>query len=332
MIHLTRWWCSAIGDYTDWTPSIATQSATGILTSSPGKITAGRRFGDSIIVFKNEAMYRGDYVGAPAIWSFSQIPGEVGALSQEVVVNVGTPDAPRLIFMGPEDFYTFDGSRPIPIGSNRVKVAVYTELLRTRQEQCIAKHDKTNSNVYFYYPSSDSPNPDKCVVYNYRTNQWGRDDRQIEAAIEYIQPGLTYGELGDDYSTYGDLPSNTYGSSFLSASFPTPAIFNTSHTVQTLNGVTVTSSITTGDIGDDLKEILLTRVKCRYVTSPDTASVVNYYRQNIGDSLATDATTSETSGKFDVLREARWHRFRFDFTGDVELSGIVPEFEQEGDE
>ena len=325
-----RWWCAGIGGYTVWTPSIADQAATGTLTSSPGKITAGRRFGDSIIVFKSAAMYRGDYVGTPAIWSFSQIPGDVGALCQEVVINVGTPDAPRLIFMGPEDFYTFDGSRPIPIGTNRIKVQVYTELLRTRQEHCIAMHDKTNSNVYFFYPSSDSPNPDKCVVYNYRTNQWGRDDRQIEAVVEYIIPGLTYGELGDDYATYGDLPAQPYGSSFLSASFPTPAIFDTSHNVKTLNGVTATSSITTGDIGDDLKELLLTRMKCRYVTAPTSASMVNYYRQNIGDSLTTDATTSETSGKFDVLREARWHRMRLDFVGNVELSGLVPEFEEAG--
>ena len=178
-----RWWCAAIGGHTDWVPAISTQCATGILTSSPGHITAGRRYGDAIMVFKHRALYRGDYVGIPAIWSFSQIPGEVGALCQEVVVNVGTPDAPRMIFMGPEDFYTFDGSRPIPIGTNRIKIEVYNELLRSKQEQCISLHDAVNSNVYFFYPTSDSPNPDKCVVYNYRTNQWGRDDRQIEAEV-----------------------------------------------------------------------------------------------------------------------------------------------------
>jgi hypothetical protein len=99
-----------------------------------------------------------------------------------------------------------------------------------------------------------------------------------------------------------------------------------------VDGVTSSSSITTGDIGDDLVELLLTRLKCRYITAPTAASLTNYYRQNIGDSLTTDATTSETSGKFDVLREARWHRFGIAFTGDVELSSLVPEFERAGDE
>jgi hypothetical protein len=321
-----RWWCSAIGTHNSWVPSVSSQAATGILTSSPGPITAGRRFGDAIIVCKNQAMYRGDYVGTPAIWSFSQIPGEVGALCQEVVVNVGTPDSPRLIFMGPEDFYTFDGSRPVTIGTNRIKIEVYGQLLRSKQEQCIALHDKTNSNVYFFYPSSDSPNPDKCVVYNYRTNQWGRADQTIEAAVEYIVPGLTYADIGTSYATYADLPSAPYGSAFWSQGFPTPAIFNTAHSLMTLNGNTATSSITTGDIGDDLKFLDLSRMKCRYITAPTSASMVNYYRNNIGDSLTTDATTSETDDKFDVMREARWHRFRIDFVGPVELSGLIPEF------
>jgi hypothetical protein len=176
------------------------------------------------MVFKHRAMYRGDYAGTPSIWSFSQIPGEVGALCQEVVVNVGTPDAPRLIFMGYEDFYSYDGSRPVTIGTNRVKIEVFGQLLRSKQEQATTLHDRLNANVYFFYPTSDSPNPDKCVVYNYRTNQWGRADVQIEAALDYVNPGLTYGSLGDDYSTYGDLPSLPYGSAFWSQGFPTPAV------------------------------------------------------------------------------------------------------------
>lgn len=325
-----RWWCSALGNYASWTPSVASQAATGRLIGSPGAITAGKRFGDSIIAFKAKSMYRGDYVGAPIVWSFQHIPGDVGALCQEVVVNVGTPDAPRLVFMGDEDFYTFDGSRPIPIGANRVKETVYSELLRSRQAQSIALHDRNSSNIYFFYPSSDSPNPDKCVVYNYRKNTWGRADRQIEAVVEYINPGLTYGDLGTYYATYGVLPNAPYGTSFWSASAPLPTVLDTSHNVKTLDGPSTSSSITTGDWGDDQKFFLLQRMKCRYRVAPTTASMVNYYRNNLGDSLTTDATTYQSGGKFDVLREARWHRFRIDFTGDVELSGLVPEYAEGG--
>ena len=42
-----------------------------------------------------------------------------------------------------------------------------------------------------------------------------------------------------------------------------------------------------------------------------------------GDNLTTDNTSTESSGKFDVLRSARWHRVKLDFTGSVEITGML---------
>jgi hypothetical protein len=321
-----RWWCCAIGDHTNWTPAIATQCTTGRLTSAPGKIKAGRRFGEEIIAYKERAMYRGVYQGPPTAWAFQEIPGEIGALCQEVVVNVGTPEQPRHIFMGYENFYEFDGSRPVPIGFD-VRDTVFGEINRPYAEQCLALHDRMRSRIYFFYPVSSSVNPDKCVVYNYRTKKWGRDDRTVEAVVEYLSAGVTYDSLGSSYATYADLPSVSYDSSFWTSRFPIPAIFNTSHVAQTLNGAAGNSSMTTGDMGDGEHQLMLSRVTPDFITAPTSGSMVNYYRQlNLGDDLTTGATVSMSSKRFDTLREAMWHRVRLDFTGDVELAAIRPSF------
>jgi hypothetical protein len=329
-----RWWCCAKGDSTNWSPNAAVECASGRLTSVPGKLVGGKKFGANIVAYKQRGMFLGVYEGGAVVWNFDrEIPGGVGALSKEVIVDVGTPDNPRHIFMGFEDFYSFDGSRPVPIGESWVKETVYTELNRTMAGQCWALHDRTKARIYFYYPISDAGNPDKCVVYNYRTGKWGSDDREIEAAFEFQSPSATYADVGDSYATYGDLPSVTYGSAFWTSGYPTPAIFNTSHLLQTLNGVALSPTFTTGDIGDDVNEVLLSRVIPRYLTAPSTASMVNFYRQNLGDTLTQDATTSQSSDKrFDVLREARWHRLRIDFTGDVEIPGLVIEAGASGSE
>jgi hypothetical protein len=92
------------------------------LVSSQGSITAGRRFGSVIVVYKKNSMYLGVYVGPPTVWEFNLIQGDAGALSQEVVVNIGTAENPKHIFMGEDDFYVYDGSKPIRIGTNRVKL------------------------------------------------------------------------------------------------------------------------------------------------------------------------------------------------------------------
>jgi hypothetical protein len=326
------WQCAGIGAHTSWTPAIATQAASGTLTATPGSITAARRFGNHIVAFKKESMYLGVYVGPPTIWNFDQIPGSAGAMSQESVVSIGTPENPKLIFMGPDDFYLYDGAKPIPLGTNRVRLAVFNALLQSRYYACAAMHDRINSLVYFYYPVADSVRPDKCVVYNYRTDKWGVDDRQIEVPVEWISPGITYDSLGNEYATYADLPSLAYDSAFLNSSLPVPAIFDTSHTVKTLTGASTSSSLTTGDYGDDDKVTTFRRVRPRFLTKPTSATWTHQYRMSPGDTLTSDTAVSLSNGTFDFVRSARWHRGTMALVGDWEMSGFAPDVVEDGSE
>ncbi len=322
---------SALNDYTSWSASIATQAGSDTLTQTPGGITAARAFGNTLVVYKKNSMYLGVYAGPPNIWEFNLIPGAAGAMSQEVVVNIGTPENPKHLIMGEDDFYIYDGSRPIPIGENRLKQEVFGTLLQSRFYACMALHDRKNSLVYFYWPSSDSQIPDKCRVYNYKTNQWGVDDRQVEATTDFVAAALTYDGLGGLYATYDDFPTLSYDLAFLGSTQVSPALFTTSHALQKLTGVAASTSLTTGDYGDDAQVITLTRVRPHFILKPTTARMTNYYRMNTGDSLSTDATTDlSDAGSFDVLRDARWHRVHWDFTGDWEMSGFAPEWEKSG--
>ena len=314
-----RWWCSALGDYTDWTPDVATQCATGILSATAGKIRAGRRFGEAIIAYKERSMYLGVYVGPPNIWEFRLLPEDAGALSQEVVVDIGESEAPKHIFMGYDDFYVFDGARAVPVGDARIRNTVFSSIKRSKQHISAAVHDRLRSLVYFFFPASDTL--DKCVVYNYRTNEWGRDDREIAFPVEYQDPAFTYEDVGTLYTTYDSLPNTSYGSGFTSEGSPSPAVIGTDNVLYTLTGASVSSSITTGDYGDDDVQSLLHRVKINYTSNPDSSQMVHYFKSDSGDDLTLGETVPATKDRFDLLHEARWHRVRFDFTGDWEASG-----------
>jgi predicted lysophospholipase L1 biosynthesis ABC-type transport system permease subunit len=58
--------------------------------------------------------------------------------------------------------------------------------------------------------------------------------------------------------------------------------------------------------------------------------MVNYYKENIGDTLTVDQTTPQIESRFDVLRSSRWHRMRFDFVGSWESSGFIPDVRKDG--
>lgn len=323
------WW--AARNAANWTPSIANEAYTGDLKSTPGKCRAVRRFGQAAVIYKDRSMYLLTYVGQSG-WEATLIPGEAGAMSQEVVVDIGTPENPIHLFMGVDDFYRFDGARPISIGSPLSKT-VLRELNMNFSYSCQALHDRVEKNVYFYYPVSSSVNPDKCVVYNYQTGMWGRDDRQIEAVIEYIQAGVTYDELGNFYSTYQDLPNQSYDTAFWFAGRPSPAVINTSNLVQTLDGPSVNSSMVTGDYGADEYVSLISRAQPLFTTKPSQATLRNYYRDNLGSALTIDQVTSmDSKGRFDFLRSANWHRLQFEFSGDVETGAMGVFIQEDGEE
>lgn len=331
-----RWWCSAISDHTDWTPAASTQCTTDVLTSVGGPITAARRLGDSLIIYKRNAMYRLDYVPDPRVWAVSEVSSEVGAVSQEAVSVITTATGGSAhIFQGHDNFYFYDGSKPVPIG-NPLKDWFLDQISGDFAYLSIASQDSSNSLVRFYFASTGITTwagvLDKCLAYNYRANKWGVDDRSIEGVVEWESSGLTYSGLESTYATYADIPSISYGSIFWFVGSPATVIFNTSHVTQSLSGAAGETSLTTGDVGSDARMTLVTRVRPRDTTKPTSSTLTNYYRDSLGDSLTEDTTTTLSSNRYDVIRSARWHRFKKTDTGDGECTALDLEAQDDGAE
>jgi hypothetical protein len=324
-----RWWCCAQGDYTDWTPNTATQCVSGRLTSAPGRINALKRLGDGIVAYKDRSMYLASYVGAPEVWSFQEIPGDIGCMAQGGVVDIGAAH----VFVGYDNFYLFDGSRPTPIG-NLLKDWFFTDLYTDYAYRIRTVHDRQSSNVYFFYPSRSGGGAlDACIVYNYRVGKWGVDDRTIEETVDYVSAGLTYDGAFAAAYTYATVEAGlTYDSPLLVAGQPAPAYINTSHDVMLLTGAGNAWSFTTNDFGDDNVCFLLKRVRPRFLTAPTSATMQNFYRMVQGGSLTTGETVSYSStyGAFDVLRSARWHRLLISGTGGGELGALDVQMDDAG--
>jgi hypothetical protein len=312
------WHCSALGDYTDWAASIATQSANGRVTDVPGPLTGAKRLADSIVLYKRKAIYVGNYVGPDIIWAFQLASAEAGAIHHNAIVSVDYAH----YLMGDDDFYRFDGSRPVPIGAD-VRKSVFGEFDRTASHLCTALLERVNARIYFFYPdSSNAGYANRGVVLNYKTGRWGRHDFPMETTLQFIQAALTYDDLGTYYATYDDFPNASYDTAFLGGAIETPAYFDTSHVLRTLTGAPGTSRFTLGEVGSDEIFTTLTRAQLRLLTAPTTAAMTNYYKHSSADAFTTDVSTPIGSSRFDVLRSARWHKLQFDFTGAIETPGL----------
>jgi hypothetical protein len=76
----------------------------------------------------------------------------------------------------------------------------------------------------------------------------------------------------------------------------------------------------------------VTRVRPRFTTKPSSGSLTNYYRHDLGDSLTVDSGASLNGSKFDIDREAKWHRFVMTFSGRMETQGVNIDADSSGDE
>lgn len=311
------WGCSAIRNHEDWTPSAATQCVAGRLLDSPGPILAGAALGGDVVAYKATSMYVGRYVGPPLVWSWTRIPGDVGCVGAEALVVVGTTH----YFVGPDDFYLFDGTVPRPIGSP-LREWFFDNLLNGSKANIVATVDRARSLVYWYFPSVNSGGTlDSCVVYNYLTDRWGKWSVSIQAAVQYSSGQITYDGLGDLYSTYDDLPDIGFDSPFWLADQTIPGVF-IGDSLYSLTGEPGASTMVTGDFGDMTDFSFLSRVTPRYTRKPSTATATNYYRNEIGDSPTTDATIELSRGRFDFRRSARWHRLRMTQSGAMTVNGV----------
>ncbi|TXI86100.1 MAG: hypothetical protein E6Q36_09825 [Chryseobacterium sp.] len=289
------WAACALGDYTDWTPSAATQAANGRLLDSAGEITAARRINDGVIAYKKRSMYYGQYVGGDIIWQWSQVTTNVGCVGKDAVVNAGGVH----YFVGADDLHMFDGSYPRSIGGN-IKRWFFKDADPARLKNVIAVHDRNDDHVWFWYSSKTAASGffDTAIVYNMLTGAWGR-----------------VSQVCQDVMTYQG------GTNALQIINPTGS--GTVHKVQSLTGATGAASMHTFDIGDDDRYSRLSKVRPHYLTSPTSATATHYHKTHAGLAYTTGTTDTMSDHKFNFSQSARWHKLKIDTMGDFEISGLA---------
>lgn len=314
-----RWWCSAYADDTDWVPDVATQCTTGRLVDVEGRFTARALLGDNPVAFKQRGMWVGSYVGAPVVWDWTLIPGEVGCVGPNAVCDVGG----ALFFVGQSNIWLYDGSRPIPVDTGKVRNWFYNNLNTQYYYKVSCTFDKATRTVWVRFPSGTAE-VDSCMVYHLDTKEWGLDAAPVQTSLNYTEAGLTWDTL--PFATWNDFPDVPWDSEYWLAGGQALAYFDTNNQLQTLTGASDSSSFTTGDMGDEDSYQSLDNIKLRFAEKPETATATGYYNDAEGDPLNTGDTSSLDDNKFDLRQDARFHRVQFDFTGDVRVNGIRPKF------
>lgn len=325
------WHCCATYNEEDWTPNVATLCASGRVVSQPGAFTAGGRLGEYAIGYKEKSIFIGQFVGAPSVWDWAQVPGgDAGCVGQDAWADIGGAH----FIVGMDNFWLFDGSRPVPVGDELLRQWFYNNSNPNYRykTQCVC--DRQNNVVWVFYCSTTSSVPDRALVYHMKSKLWGHATLTVEATLNYVSAGVTIDDLPTFSSTIDGLDSFSFDSQFWLTGGRSLAAFNSSHQLQSITGPSATSSMTTGDIGDDDTVSLLSQIRLRFAPSykPASASVQTFTKMELGEGLVAGSSTNMTDGRFDILDSSRWHRATFNFTGDHRILAISYKLTPEGSE
>jgi len=160
---LVRW--SDQNNPFDWDPT-AVNTAGGQMLRVGSKIVCAVATKSEILIFTNSALYSMRFIGPPDVFSFNLISQNVNILGRKVSVNV----AGSIFYMGMDGFYVYSGAvQPIP---SPVAKLVFEDLNLDQKEKSFAGSNSSYNEVYWFYPSKNSIECDKFVIFNYAENTW----------------------------------------------------------------------------------------------------------------------------------------------------------------
>ncbi|MDO9313398.1 MAG: hypothetical protein Q7T97_02495 [Burkholderiaceae bacterium] len=322
-----EWYCSEYLNDAGWTLSVSTQCVKGRLIGGSGPITAARRFGDNIIAYKGGTVFSGTYVGAPEVWRWTQVASDIGCVGQDAVVDTTVGH----VFVGKDNVYIYDGTTPRPIATGTIRKWLFDDMAGASQFKTTLLWDRPRHLVWIYYASAGGSGAvNRCAVYHVLTQKWGLAHSTIEAVVNYTSPTFTYDGGSVLVTTYDASPSISYDSLSWVAGASSVAVVNSSHQIAALSGACVSSSFTTGDVGDDEGYRTCTNLRVRYLSKPTTSIATGYTKDAEGDLTATGSNASIGDGRHNMRQTARFHRFKVDTTGDYTVTAFRPEWVERG--
>jgi len=329
-----EWVGSALGRDDSWTPDPATQAARGVLTATPGDITAISRLLDNFLLFKGRSMYMGRYVGSGGIvWSMDLVSDVAGAVSREAVVSMGD----YVVFMGQDNLYKYDGAGGPQDLATPLRHFMFDvgDLDQNYGYKVIGRYDRAREIVVWHYPSTRATAAgtiDSWIAWSPVSNQWTQGALDIEAVILpeiTVSDGVTYDELGQLFATYGDMNQQTYDDLIIAGNAKMQqGLFRTDHRAYFFTGPVTNGKFRTGNLGtdDDYNFSLITCIRPRFATAPISGGLVvkGYGTDQSGKTKVyrDEAPFNVATGRVNLRQSARFHAFELSMNSYCEIEAF----------
>ena len=212
-------WCDKEAN-TTWTPA-ATNEAGDFTLQTAGQIMQGLNTRGQTLIITDSDAFSAKYLGPPYVYGFNRVGTSCGAVSRMSAVDTDM----GAFWMGQKGFFSFDGNtvRELPC---EVHDYVFDDINVNQQSKIWAFSNTEFSEVWWFYPSSDSLEINRYVAIDLLENHWliGNLSRTGGVSRGVFRTPIMCGERVETIThnvTVADDSGNKYYISGYSGSAPT---------------------------------------------------------------------------------------------------------------
>lgn len=161
--RLVKW--SDQDDRTAWTATDENQAGDKVLEGG-GELICGRRGHGETLIWTETELWSMQFIGGDFVHRFENRGKGISIASRHAVAMVG----PEAYWMGENGFFKYDGySKPLP---SDVGDFVFSDFNKVQQSKVAAVNLSDFGEIWWFYPSANSTENDRYVVYNYIFGIW----------------------------------------------------------------------------------------------------------------------------------------------------------------
>jgi hypothetical protein len=150
---------------TEWLPT-PTNTAGDLRVGSGSEIICAVETRQQTLVFTDTSVHSLQYLGPPFTFGIDQISENTTIIGPMAAVAIDD----NVFWMGEGDFYVYTGQvQKLPC---TVRSYVFNDINTSAFEVCTAAANTSFSEVWWFYPSANSTDCDRYVMYNYIEQSW----------------------------------------------------------------------------------------------------------------------------------------------------------------
>lgn len=153
---------------TNWNYTDITNTAGFFDLNISGRIQTAVKVRNGILIFTDNAVWLGRYVGAPYIYGFEEIGRDCALFSPFSLAVAGG----SAVWMGPQGFWIFDGGNVRPLPSELSSFIFNDTDDLAGRSRVHAASNGTFPEVWWFYPSVGQTECDRYVVWSWEENWW----------------------------------------------------------------------------------------------------------------------------------------------------------------